>query len=241
MRIYPVIDIKGGLCVRMKQGNIYNPEIYSRFPVQMAQKFEQLGASYLHIIDLDGAMTGRSANDDIIKEIKDVTSIPFQVGGGIRTIKDIETKLLLGAERVIIGTKAVTDMAFVKEAIRLFGPDKIVIGVDSFNDMIAIEGWGKLSSLEVLPFAKRMKESGVNTIVYTDILKDGMMTGPSIEKAKRIKDKTGLSVILSGGVSSLKDIETMKQNGLDGIVVGKALYEHKFDLRHAIELFEKGE
>ena len=241
MRIYPVIDIRNGYAIRLRQGQMGDSEIYSHFPSKVAKSFENQGATFLHIVDLDGAVAGQSVNSDLIQEILNVVTIPVQLGGGIRSIKDIEYNLNLGVSRVIIGTKAVEDPAFIKEAINTFGADKILVGIDAKNGMVAIEGWGTMSTYNTMSLAKQMKENGVKTIIYTDIMKDGMFTGPSVQAAKEIKETTDLEVILSGGVSSLKDVEEVSNCNLDGIIVGKAIYENKIDLKSAIEIFEKGE
>ncbi|BBF42264.1 phosphoribosylformimino-5-aminoimidazole carboxamide ribotide isomerase [Lachnospiraceae bacterium KM106-2] len=241
MRLFPVLDIKGGNCVRMQQGQVMDMEVLSHFPGRIARKFEEMGASYIHVVDVDGAILGRGVNDDCIREIVDSVSIPVQVGGGIRSIKDIENKLNLGVSRVIIGTLAVQNPAFVKDAITTFGADKIVVGIDAKNGMVAIEGWEKMSTYNAISLAKKMCEVGARTIVYTDILKGGMLAGPSTDYAKEIKRETGLEVIISGGVSSMKDLEIISGEDLNGVLIGKAIYDHKIDLKNAIELFEEGE
>lgn len=239
MKLFPVIDVKNGYCVRMRQGQFQDIEVYSHFPAQIAQNWEKLGASFVHIVDLDGALLGHSVNGDIIKEVVSAVSIPVQVGGGIRTIMDIENLLNLGVARVVIGTKAAENPTFVKEAVNTFGSDKILAGIDAKNGMVAIEGWGKMSSYNAVTLAKKMKESGVKTIVYTDIMKDGMLQGPNLEHTKEIIDATGLDIIVSGGISSLKDLESLNEINAYGVLIGKALYENRLDLKIAIELFEK--
>lgn len=241
MKLYPAIDIKNGQCVRLRQGQFQDVEVYSNTPVKIAKQWELQGASYIHIVDLDGALAGHSVNEDAIKEITNSVRIPIQVGGGIRTIKDIENKLNLGVTRVIIGTKAVENPAFIKEAINTFGADKIVIGIDAKNGMVAIEGWEKVSNYNAVSLGVQMKEIGVKTIVYTDIAKDGMLQGPNVEHTKEMVLATGLNIIASGGVSSLKDLEMVNDIGVHGAIIGKALYENRIELSNAIEMFEKGE
>lgn len=241
MKLFPVIDVKNGYCVRLRQGQFQDIEVYSHFPVKIAKNWEQLGASFIHIVDLDGALVGHSVNGDIIKEIVSAVSIPVQVGGGVRTIMDIENLLNLGVTRVVIGTKAVENPAFVREAINAFGVDKILVAIDAKNGMVAIEGWEKMSTYNAVSLAKKMKEYGVKTIVYTDILKDGMMQGPNVEHTKEMVESTGLDIIVSGGISSLKDLEMINEVKAYGALMGKALYENKLDLKNAIELFEKGD
>lgn len=239
MILFPAIDIQNGQCVRLRQGNFQDVLVYSDIPLKIAKQWEAAGASFIHIVDLDGALAGHSVNDEVIKEIIDKVSIPVQVGGGIRTIKDIENKLSLGVERVIIGTKAVKDPAFIKEAVNAFGADRIVIGIDAKDGMVAIEGWEKVSSYQAVSLALEMKKYGVKTIVYTDISKDGMLQGPNIAYTQEMVSATGLNIIASGGVSSLKDLEMLKEINVYGAIMGKALYENRIDLKTAISLFEK--
>lgn len=239
MQLYPAIDIRNGQCVRLRQGQFHDQEIYSNSPAKVAKQWEDQGATFIHLVDLDGALHGHGVNEDVIKEITNIVSIPVQVGGGIRTIKDIENKINLGVNRVIIGTKAVENPAFIKEAISMFGADRIVIGIDAKNGMVAIEGWEKISSYNAVTLAIQMRELGVKTIVYTDIAKDGMLQGPNVECTKEMVDATGLDIIASGGVSSLKDLESVNQVNAHGVIIGKALYENRINLEEAITLFEK--
>ncbi len=239
MILYPAIDIRNGQCVRLRQGQFHDAEVYSHSPVKIAKLWEAQGASHIHIVDLDGALAGCSMNEDVIRDIVSSVGIPVQTGGGIRTIKDIETKLSLGVSRVIIGTKAVENPQFVKEAIACFGPDRIVVGIDAKQGMVAIQGWEKVSNYKAVSLALEMKEYGVKTIVYTDITRDGMLQGPNIEHTEEIVRVTGLSVIASGGVASMKDLEAVYQIPVAGAIIGKALYENRIDLRAAIERFER--
>ena len=238
MILYPAIDIKNGQCVRLRQGQFHDVEVYSHSPANVAKEWETLGASYIHIVDLDGALAGHSVNDEVIKEIVDTVNVPIQVGGGIRTINDIEHKLNLGVSRVIIGTKAVENTQFVKEIIQRFGADKIVIGIDAKNGMVATDGWEKISQYNAVLLALSMKTLGVKTIIYTDISKDGMLQGPNIERTKEMVDVTGLNIIASGGVSSMKDLEAINGIKASGAIIGKALYERRIELDKAIALFK---
>lgn len=239
MILFPAIDIKNGQCVRLRQGSFQDMLVYSEMPLKIAKQWEAAGASFIHIVDLDGALLGHSVNDEVISAIVKEVKIPVQVGGGIRTIKDIESKLSLGVERVIIGTKAVKDPAFIKEAINTFGSDKIVIGIDAKDGMVAIEGWETISSYHATALAIEMKRIGVKTIVYTDISKDGMLQGPNITHTREMVDITGLNIIASGGISSLKDLEMLSEINVYGAIMGKALYENRIDLKSAINMFEK--
>lgn len=239
MKLFPAIDIKNGQCVRLRQGSFQDILVYSDIPLKIAKQWEACGASFIHIVDLDGALVGHSVNDDVIQTIVNEVKIPIQVGGGIRTIKDIESKLSLGVERVIIGTKAVKDPGFIKDAIATFGTNRIVIGIDAKDGMVAIEGWEKISSYNAVTLALEMKACGVKTIVYTDISKDGMLQGPNITHTKEMVEATGLNIIASGGVSSLKDLEMLQEINVYGAIMGKALYENKIELRKAINMFER--
>ncbi len=239
MQLYPAIDIKNGQCVRLRQGQFQDVQVYSHSPVQIAKLWEEKGASYIHLVDLDGALVGYSVNDEAIKKIVENVNIPVQVGGGIRTIKDIDSKLSLGVDRVIIGTKAVDNPGFVKNAIATFGSEHIVVGIDAKNGLVAVEGWEKESNLNAISFALRMKEIGVKTIVYTDISKDGMLQGPNVETTKEMVEKTGLDIIASGGITSLKDLERVDEINAYGAIIGKALYEKRIELDKAVEMFEK--
>lgn len=241
MKLFPAIDIKNGQCVRLRQGKFEDVFVYSDTPIKIAKQWEASGASFIHIVDLDGALAGHSVNDEVIKEIVSKVNVKIQVGGGIRTIKDIENKLALGVERVIIGTKAVKDPNFVSEAVNIFGADRIVIGIDAKDGMVAIEGWEQVSDFQAISLALQMKKCGVKTIVYTDISKDGMLQGPNIPHTKDMAVATGLDIIASGGISSVKDLEMLKDAGIYGTIIGKALYENRVDLKNAIALFEKAE
>ncbi|MCI9052083.1 MAG: 1-(5-phosphoribosyl)-5-[(5-phosphoribosylamino)methylideneamino]imidazole-4-carboxamide isomerase [Lachnospiraceae bacterium] len=240
MQLYPAIDIKNKQCVRLRQGMFHDVEVYSNTPVKVASLWEQQGASAIHLVDLDGVLVGHSVNLDVIKQIVQSVSLPAQVGGGIRTMKDIENLLNIGVSRVIIGTKAVQDSNFVKEAVKNFGSEKIVVGVDAKNGMVAIEGWEKVSNLHAVNFCLKMKDMGIKTIAYTDISKDGMLQGPNIEHTKELVDVTGIDIIASGGVSCMKDLENLYEINVQGAIIGKALYENCVDLKVAIQRYEKG-
>lgn len=239
MQIYPAIDIKNGQCVRLSQGKFQDIEVYSNAPVKIAKLWEQQGATYIHLVDLDGAFVGHSVNDDVIKEIILNVNIPIQIGGGIRTIKDIDSKLNLGVSRVIIGTKAVENPAFIKEAINIFGADRIVVGIDAKDGRVAIEGWEKMSNYSPISLGIQMREIGIKTIIYTDIAKEGMLEGANITRTIEMVEATGLNIIASGGVYSLKDLEMIEEVKIQGVIIGKALYENRIDLKKAIDLFEK--
>ena len=234
MRIYPAIDIKNGQCVRLKQGRFDDMTVYGSDPVAMAKKFVSMGASYLHIVDLDGARMGAGYNSGIISRIIESCKIPVQTGGGIRTMRDIEDRI----SRVILGTAAISNPEIIKEAVKVYG-DKIAVGIDAINGRVAIHGWEKVSNVSAIDLCKNMKELGVKTIIYTDISKDGMMIGPNIEGTKEIVEATGIDIIASGGVSSVLDIEKADEAGAHGVIIGKALYQGSINLTEVVNRFEK--
>ncbi len=239
MKLYPAIDIKNGQCVRLRQGKFDDVIIYSNNPVDIAKEWEACGASFIHLVDLDGALCGHAVNAEVIRKIASTVNIPVEVGGGIRNIKDIEDVLALGVSRVIIGTKAVENPNFIKEAVDKFGADKIVAGVDAKDGLVAIHGWEKVSNIKAVDLCMEMKKLGIKTIIYTDISKDGMLSGPNVYQTKLLSDQTGLDIIASGGVSGLKDLELVDEAGIHGAIIGKALYEKKIDLRQAVAMFER--
>ena len=239
MQLYPAIDLKDGCCVRLKQGEFKEVTVYSREPYKVAEYFEESNASFIHLVDLDGALKGHSVNEETIKKIVNSVSIPCELGGGIRSLEDIERVLSYGIHRVIIGTKAVSNPEFVKEAIKRFGPDKIVVGVDAKNGMVAVEGWEQVSDKTAVALCSAMKEIGVQSIVYTDISKDGMLSGPNVEMTKKLTDETGLNIIASGGVSSMEDLRHLSEAGIKGAIIGKAIYEKRVNIAEAVSEFER--
>lgn len=238
MQLYPAIDLKNGQCVRLRQGEFKDITIYSKSPEKVAVYWQQQGASFLHLVDLDGALSGHSVNEPVIREIAKNVSIPIQVGGGIRTREDIEMMLSLGVKRVIIGTKAVKNPEFLKEMTKLFGAEAIVAGVDAKDGFVAIEGWEQVSTVKASQLCLRMKDYGIKHIVYTDISRDGMLSGPNVEATRQLTEETGLDIIASGGVSSMEDLQQLYSLGIKGAIIGKALYENRIDLREAIAKFQ---
>ena len=238
MILYPAIDIKDGQCVRLKKGLFNEVTVYSNEPYKIAESFEADNAKFIHTVDLDGALKGRSVNAETIKKIVNSVSIPVQLGGGIRTLDNIKEVLDLGVYRAIIGTKAVENPEFIKQAIDKFGAEHIVVGIDAKDGLVAVEGWEKLSDKTALSMALAMKAMGVQTIVYTDISKDGMLAGPNIEQTRLLSDKTGIDIIASGGVSCMQDLENINNAGIHGAIIGKALYENRVVLKDAVEKFE---
>lgn len=234
MKIYPAIDIKDGKCVRLFKGQFSDVTVYGDSPAEMAKKWESQGGEFIHVVDLDGALRGHGVNAAKIKEICESVSVPVQTGGGIRTMEDIEAKFACGIDRVIIGTKAVSDSEFVKRAVDKYGR-KIVIGIDAKDGMVAIEGWEKTSEFTAVEFAKKMVSLGVGTIVYTDIATDGTLAGPNVAAMAEMAGAAGANIIASGGVGSLEHIKSLVPTGVEGVIVGKALYTDKVNLAEAIK------
>ena len=238
MQLYPAIDMKNGQCVRLRQGAFKDITIYSDAPEKVAAHWQEKGASFLHLVDLDGALAGYSVKEEVIRRIADTVSIPIEIGGGIRSKEAVERMLGLGVRRVIIGTKAVEHPEFLRDMVRTFGEEAIVAGVDAKDGMVAVEGWEKVSSLTASDLCLTMKEYGVRHIVYTDISRDGMLSGPNVEATRKLTEETGLDIIASGGVSCMEDLKCLHEAGIRGAVIGKALYENRIDLAEAVRLYE---
>lgn len=237
MIIFPAIDLRGGKCVRLIQGDFDKETVYSDDPQAMALKWQAQGAKFLHVVDLDGAKAGSPQNLDAIKKILDAVNIPIEVGGGIRTLDDVESALSLGVRRVILGSVAVENISLVKEAVKKFG-DKIVVGIDARGGFVAVHGWEKSSNVTVGRLAKKIVAAGVKTIIYTDIAKDGMLSGVNASTFTNLADFSGAEVVASGGVCSLEDIRALKAAKVAGVIVGKAIYTGSLDLKSAIEIAE---
>lgn len=237
MKLLPAIDMKGGQAVRLKKGDFNDVTVYSDDPLEFALEFERAGAGYIHLVDLDGALKGSSVNEDAVKRITSAVSVPCELGGGIRSLEAIRYVLGLGVYRVILGTSAVQNPDFVSEAVDIFGDERIVVGIDAKKGMVATHGWEQVSELSAADLAMDMKSRGVKTIIYTDISRDGMLTGPNVSQTKKLSDHTGLDVIASGGVSSMDDLEELAEAGIYGAIIGKAYYEGKIDIRDAVKRF----
>ncbi|MCJ7855459.1 1-(5-phosphoribosyl)-5-[(5-phosphoribosylamino)methylideneamino]imidazole-4-carboxamide isomerase [Lachnospiraceae bacterium NSJ-143] len=237
MQIYPAIDLKNGQCVRLRQGKFEDATIYGDDPVERAGMWAEAGATYIHVVDLDGARTGTGINIGAIKNIVENFNIPVQTGGGIRSMRDIEARIDAGVSRVIIGTAAVNNPDLVKEAVKAYG-DRIAVGIDASRGMVATDGWEKVSGVSALELCLKMKDFGVKTIVYTDISKDGMMSGPNTDATKELIDSTGINIIASGGVTTMSDLENVSSIGAQGVIIGKALYQGALNLREVIKRFE---
>lgn len=229
MVIIPAVDIKNGKCVRLTQGKADTAIVYQDSPVKAAMHWQENGAKYLHIVDLDGAFTGNTINFEIIKNIFSAISIPAQIGGGIRTLKDIEKYIELGTDRVILGTQAIKEPDFLKKAYNAFG-NKIAVAIDASYGKIVIEGWVETTNISALDLADKVQTIGIKTVIYTDTTTDGTLKGPNFMGIEDFINKTNLNIIVSGGISTINDINKIKkleQKGVTGIIIGKALYTKK--------------
>jgi phosphoribosylformimino-5-aminoimidazole carboxamide ribotide isomerase len=227
--VIPAIDILGGKCVRLKQGRYDTPIVYSPDPLEVAKKWEALGAQRLHVVDLDGARTGTPENIEIIKSIIRETSIPVQVGGGIRNFAAISDLIKFGANRIVLGTTAIKNPNLIGNVCEKFD-DSIAVAIDAKGNFAAAEGWMYVSKKDILTLAKEAISLGVRRFIYTEINRDGMLTGPNFDGIKTFAEATSVAVIASGGVSSKEDIDKLKKIGVEGCIVGKALYEGKLNL-----------
>lgn len=235
MIIYPAIDLKDGDCVRLVRGDMNQATVFARDPAKRAREFEKQGFQWLHLVDLNGAMEGKSVNTLTISGIIENVTIPVQLGGGIRTMKQIEDWLKVGVTRVILGTKALHEPEFVKVACREF-PDKIVVGIDANEGRVAVSGWGEVSDVKATDLALKFEDAGVVAIIYTDIQRDGTLQGPNIEETVKLAESLTTPVILSGGISGAEDLRNVREAGIGGVVVGRAMYEHKFTPEEALTI-----
>ncbi len=241
MVIFPAIDLKDGVCVRLMQGDPDRATIYGKDPVAVAKHWEAEGAEWLHLVDLDGAFTKRPVNEPIILEIARSLTIPVQVGGGIRTLENVERYLTLGVARVIIGTAALRQPEMIEEACVRY-PGRIALGLDARDGNVAVEGWKESTQTDAVTLVMRFKNLELAAVIYTDIQRDGMQTGVNIEATRRLIEQTGAPVIASGGVSTIEDIERLlplASIGLLGVITGRAIYEGTLDLREAISLAKR--
>lgn len=236
MIIFPAIDIRGGRCVRLVEGRFDQETVFADNPAEMAAQWSGYQAEYLHVVDLDGALAGESKNLPAISAILARASMPVQVGGGIRTIANIEKLLHLGVARCILGSVAVKNPALVREACQKF-PGRVVVGIDAKNGIASVEGWGVSGDIDAVELAKRMAAVGVEHIIFTDIARDGKMEGVNVEATAQLAQASGVQVIASGGVASLADIKALKRyeaQGIEGCIIGKALYTGAVDLGQAL-------
>jgi phosphoribosylformimino-5-aminoimidazole carboxamide ribotide isomerase len=236
MLIIPAIDLKEGKCVRLEQGLMDKATVYSDDPATTAKHWESQGAELLHVVDLNGAFAGVPKNLDAIKAIRAAIKIPIEVGGGIRDTETIKTLVSLGIDRIILGTTAIENPAFVQEACNAF-PEKIIVGIDAKDGMVAIKGWAEVTNVKATNLAKKMQDHGVIAIIYTDIKRDGMLSGPNIEATQALARELHIPVIASGGVHTMKDIEKLlaiRHAGVSGVITGKAIYSGSLNLKEAI-------
>ncbi|CAA7602406.1 1-(5-phosphoribosyl)-5-[(5-phosphoribosylamino)methylideneamino]imidazole-4-carboxamide isomerase [Acididesulfobacillus acetoxydans] len=239
MFIFPAIDLKEGKVVRLLQGRMEAATIYDEHPAEVAEEFARQGATHLHVVDLDGAFAGEPVNDAAIREIVRAVPLQVQVGGGIRSLARIGELVELGVKRVILGTAAVTDRGLVEEAVRRYG-ESILVGIDAREGRVAVKGWAENTAVQAVQLGLDMKSLGVKRIVFTDISRDGMLQGPNIRNTVQLAQTTGLRVIASGGISRLEDLRCLAQEeargaGIEGAIIGKALYAGNFTLREALE------
>ena len=234
LKVFCAIDIKDGNCVRLTQGDYGRESIYYSDPVKVAKKFTQCGVSNIHIVDLNGALHGKRVNEEVIRSITSETDAFFELGGGIRTIEDVEAALDSGVDRVILGTGAVNDIGFAKRSIDLFG-ERIAVSLDARNGFLTSDGWTKTLETKAFSYAKELQELGLKTIIYTDVSKDGMLSGPNFEALLELYNNVGINIIASGGISSIDDIKRLNDMGFYGAIVGKALYENKLSMEELRE------
>ena len=242
MIIFPAIDLRQGRCVRLRRGRPDAETLYSDDPVAVAERWMREGAQWLHVVNLDGAFGVSSPNLRIAGQIAASVEVPLQFGGGLRTLADIEKALGLGITRVILGTVALHQPQLVAQAIERFGPERIMVSIDAQDGRVAARGWRELSDLKAVDLARRMRDIGVQRVVYTDISRDGMLTGVNVPATERLARESGLRVIAAGGVASLKDIQMLKaaeESGIEGVVIGQALYTGAISLPEALAVVEQ--
>lgn len=238
MILFPAIDLKEGKCVRLQQGDMARATIFNHDPAQQAAQFEAQGFRYLHIVDLDGAFAGAPVNAAPVERILEAVTMPVQLGGGIRDIGRVEDWLAKGITRVILGTAAVRDPAFVKDAARRF-PGRVAVGLDAKDGRVAVEGWAETSDLTALELAQRFEDAGVAAIIYTDIARDGLLKGLNMEATVALAEAISIPVIASGGLASLDDVKALMEPRaakLEGAITGRALYDGRLDPRAALAL-----
>lgn len=230
--LYPAIDIKGGECVRLTQGEMELSTVYAENPAAQAKQFEANGFNYLHIVDLDGAFQGELINETAVRRILENTNVSLQLGGGLRSLEVISTWLDAGISRVILGTIAQENPMLIREACRLF-PGQIVVGIDARNGMVATEGWANQTTTLALDLALKFEDTGVAAIIYTDIMRDGTMVGPNVEETVALAEKLNTPVIASGGIRDVADVKAYiahQDKGIEGVIAGKSIYEGTLDI-----------
>ncbi|MCH3964106.1 MAG: 1-(5-phosphoribosyl)-5-[(5-phosphoribosylamino)methylideneamino]imidazole-4-carboxamide isomerase [Clostridium sp.] len=235
MIILPAIDLRDGKCVRLYQGKFEKSEVVGEDPLKVALEFRRVGAEYIHMVDLDGALNGKIKNLDVILNIVKTVGIPVELGGGIRDMETVDMLVEGGVSRVILGTAALKNPDFVKKAVKRHG-DKIAVGIDAKDKKVAVNGWLDVSSVDYIDFARQMENIGIKTIIFTDISKDGTLQGPNIEQLSEINDNVGCNIIASGGIKNIDDLKHISEMGIYGVITGKAIYSGNIDLKEAIEL-----
>lgn len=241
MIVLPAIDLLHSQVVRLSQGKEDSAKVYSDNPLSFAKKFQNAGAQWIHVVDLDGAFGRMHENDEVIKTLANNLNVKFELGGGIRDLDRIAHWLNLGVGRVILGSVAVNNPSIVMQAVKSFGADKIVVGIDARDGRVAVHGWQDVTDVSALDLAKRMKDLGCIRFIVTDIATDGMLTGPKLDVMLPIARETQVPVIVSGGVHTLDDLEQIKQHeyeGLEGVITGKAIYENKLDIKDALKKYQ---
>ena len=237
MQIFPATDILGGKVVRLTKGDYNQVKIYADSPAEMALEFMKDGATNLHMVDLDGAKDGAPVNFEAIREAAKIKDLFIEVGGGIRDMKRVEDYLSLGVKRVILGTAAIRNYPFVEEAVKEFG-NAIAVGVDAKDGFVAVSGWQETTSVKSVEFCKKLRDTGVATVIYTDISKDGMLSGTNLEVYAELSEIKGLDIVASGGITYVNEIEKLRDMNIYGAIVGKAVYEGKLSLKDALKAAE---
>jgi phosphoribosylformimino-5-aminoimidazole carboxamide ribotide isomerase len=240
--LFPAIDLKEGLAVRLEQGDMARTTVFNHDPASQAHSFEEQGFKYLHVVDLDGAFSGRPMNAAAVDRILDVVAIPVQLGGGIRTMADVEAWLEKGVTRVIIGTAAVRDPAFVKDAARRF-PGGVAVGLDARDGKVATQGWTETSAISALEIAQRFEDAGVAAIIHTDIARDGLLKGLNLDATIALAEAVSIPVVASGGLASLDDVRALmapRARKLAGAIAGRALYDGRLNAAEALRLIRAG-
>lgn len=238
MIFYPAIDLKDGKCVRLQQGAMDKVTVFNQDPVGQALIFQSQGVKWLHVVDLDGALTGRPVNLKEVVAIRRAVDISIQLGGGIRDMATAESWIDIGIERIVLGTAALRNPQFVKDACKEF-PGKVAVGIDAKDGMVSVQGWSEVSDMPVLELAQRFEDAGVAAIIYTNINRDGMMVGPDVAGIQKLAEEVFIPVIASGGVSSISDLKMLKaveKCGIAGVICGRAVYEGEVDVVKALEV-----
>lgn len=236
MIIFPAIDIKDKKCVRLTQGDFDKVNVYGEDPSLMAKKWADYGAEFIHVVNLNGSRDEIGINDETLAKVAKSVDVPIQVGGGIRDEKRVKELLDLGINRVIVGTMAIENKELLKELIEKYKAEKIVVSIDAKNGKVATHGWEKVSDIDSVDLCKELEQIGVETIVYTDISKDGMLEGPNFDIYKELSQKTSLDIIASGGVTSIDDVKRLLDMNMYGAIIGKALYDNRIDLKEVLDL-----